>query len=358
MNILHIAPIGHHSEGIGTVLQNLYPAQIKLGHDVRIITIYKNKIYQGWPLESITNKKDFELYLSKWSPDIVILHSHFQVEYYQFTKILVLKKIPYCVQLHGALSRSNYSNHHIKKVIAGILLFNSILKKANSIIYLNKAEYNNSIVPRINPNYIIIPNGCDQPFSLLINRPVNNPVDIVFIGRIRIIHKGLDVLVQVIRKLYEDGFKNVHFSFYGNEDDLDVEYLKKELANIPNAEYYGSAYGEKKDRILHRADIFLLTSRYEGMPMGVLEAWSYGVPCILTNGTNMTGDDVNKDAFWAAEFDFDSIYNTIVLAVKQYKDNPTKFRMAAREESHKYDWSVISKNTIDAYKQILSSVIE
>ena len=45
MRILHIAPIGHHAEGIGGVLMKLVPEQMNLGHEVRIISIYNNLIY-------------------------------------------------------------------------------------------------------------------------------------------------------------------------------------------------------------------------------------------------------------------------------------------------------------------------
>lgn len=356
MKILHIAPIGHHSEGIGSVLRKLYPIQVGLGNDVRIITVYENKIYSGWPIESIKSKTEFLDYICKWLPDIVIFHSHFHIEYIRFAKILKKMNVPYCVQLHGALSKSNYKKNHFKKYIAGLLFFNSVLKGADRIIYLNKAEYDNSIVPRLNPHYAIIPNGCDLPNDLAISRPENKPIEIVFIGRIRTNHKGLDILIPAIRKVEKECNNRIHFSFYGNEDDVDIDYLKEELQTVGIANYCGSAYGEQKEIILRNADLFILTSRYEGMPMGVLEAWSYGVPCILTEGTNMTGKDISKDAYWKCELSSDDICRTVILAVDQYIKDPLLYRMAAVQEAKKYDWATIASNSIRTFNAILHNM--
>ncbi len=352
MKILHIAPIGHHPEGIGSVISKLYPEQIKLNNDVRIITVNSNNIYEGWPIYRINRSEDFISFISSWIPDIVIFHSHFHPEFVKFAKILKNQKIPFCVQLHGALSKMNYQKSHLKKMLAGFMYFNWILRNASSIIYLNQAEYGNSIVPKYNPNYAIIPNGCESQGVVDLSRSVNNPIRIVFIGRISYNHKGLDILMASLRKLNDDYKSVFHLFFYGNEDDVDVLKLKSDLSGLAIASYEGSVYGEKKNIVLDNADIFILSSRYEGMPMGVLEAWSHGVPCILTPGTNMTIDYHNSDAFWKAELSADSLSSTIVDAINDYRLSPSRFRRSAYDESLRYHWDKIAKMTIELYTQM------
>lgn len=39
--------------------------------------------------------------------------------------------------------------------------------------------------------------------------------------------------------------------------------------------------------VLLQTDLFIQTSRHEGMPMGLLEALSIGVPCLVTVGTSL-----------------------------------------------------------------------
>lgn len=354
MNILHIAPIGYQSEGIGTVLLHLEKEQKALGHDVRIVTKYKNKVYNNWNLITINNNRDFLSFLELWAPDIVLFHSLYEMEFLGFAKLLNQKKIPYAVQMHGALSKENYKKSRLKKMVANWLWYNSYLKKAKCIIYLNQAEYENCVVRDLNPNYAILPNGCDEVFNVDLRTGVNNPSEIVYVGRININHKGLDELVKAIQLLKDRGVDNIHFSFYGNENDPDVETFKQMIFSLhPIAEYYGGIYGEEKKEKLKKSDLFILTSRYEGMPMGVLEAISYGLPCLVTPGTNMADIIVKSNAGWSTPFSSVDIANAIINAIKDLSKEAYIYRKNAFELSKDYSWKEIGKQSEGIFKKVL-----
>ena len=255
--------------------------------------------------------------------------------------------------MHGADSKVNRQKSYLKKWIANTLWFNRFMRNAASIIYLSRTELENCLSAGNNSHNIIIPNGCDRGEYVENKNKIHNPVNIIFLGRLAKFHKGIDVLLDAIELLKKQSYREVKIKFYANENDVDLQYLKNRLPSISTlAEYCGGVYGEQKVQVLKNADAFILTSRFEGMPMGVLEALSYGVPCILTPGTNMADDLQQKGAGWQTDFDAISISQRIVDAVEDLKHNYNDFHNAAFALSSNYDWKKIALRHVDLMREI------
>ena len=56
--------------------------------------------------------------------------------------------------------------------------------------------------------------------------------------------------------------------------------------------------GKAKEELLLNTDLFIMTSRLEGHPMGLIEALAYGVPCLVSRGTNMYDEVLSSNAGW------------------------------------------------------------
>lgn len=343
MKILHIAEFGLRKTGIGTVVERLRLEQVQQGHDVRIATTSDNLAYKYLDITNVGNPKNLSLLLNKWTPDVVMFHSIWCVPYIKMVKILKERNIPYVVMMHGANSVENYKKNKLKKWIANSFFFNRFMREAATIVYLSKKEYENCVSKNVNPNYAIIPNGCDMVDIDISAKTPNRPLHIIYLGRLIIHQKGLDYLLDALGFLKEKNFTEAIFHFYGNENDVDIDIVKKKLKSFEGlASFEGPAYGERKSEILSKADAFILTSRYEGMPMGVLEALAYGVPCILTSGTNMAEDVVEAGAGWKAGLDAQSIANTIEYAVSDLNKNYYDKFESAYKLSKMYDWRIIA----------------
>ena len=355
MNILHVSQIGNLKEGIGTVLQKLVPHQQSLGHKVKLISVFRNEVYPDMLIDHVSTKEQFYETLNIFKPDIVIFHSVYYMQYISFSQVLQKNEVPYLVQMHGALSLQNYAKGRLKKWVANKMFFNKFLKKARAIIYLNDAERKNCIINSLNPYSIIVPNGCDRIEINFSSKDKSTlPLDIVYIGRIDMIHKGNDILIEAIKILHNEHYCKFKVSVYANPNDPDLPIFKKQIDKMNDLiEYKGGIYGKEKDSRLREADLFILTSRYEGMPMGVLEALSYGIPCIVTPGTNMAEEISRFNAGWVSPLNALNIAQTIKKAVHDYQEESNLLKLNAYKLSQEYDWEKIARYSVRSYLSVL-----
>lgn len=95
-----------------------------------------------------------------------------------------------------------------------------------------------------------------------------------------------------VRKGYRDlmtSFANVSdqlprwsLKFAGNGEIDQAKSLAKDLGIEDRVEFLGWVSGKDKDKAFRNASVYCLPSYAEGFPMGVLDAWAYGLPVITT----------------------------------------------------------------------------
>lgn len=355
MNIVHIAQNMRTINGIAEVLIELTKEQIKLGHNVKILCFAVSDIYEANEnVVKCTSKSQFADIIYRLKPNIVIFHSLYNKKYPFYAKFLKRKKIPYAVEFHGAASKESKKKNYIKKSIADYLLFNNFLKKANGVIYLNDGEQNKSIYSKIVKKEVVIPNGlhiCNSTNNKH-NNNTDSKIEFIYLGRIEYYYKGLELLINALKIISESNLRNkIHFSFYGT--GIHLERLKNDIANIKFAEYKGTIYGEAKTKVLSNSDIMVLTSRSEGMPMGILEALSHGCPCLITEATNMA-TIIRDKAGWVTPFSVEGIVDTIHKATEEYETNRELYRNNSFHIANLYEWSRVAKISIENYEKIIN----
>ena len=159
----------------------------------------------------------------------------------------------------------------------------NMLNQANKVIVLSERE-KEAILERIPELDIeVLPNAVavDEIPETPRGRRAKN---IVYFGRLDA-NKGLDLIVDACVALKENGFE-FRFECYGTGPDGKA-FIDGMLEVLGNDFYYGGVVtGADKWRVLAENDVFLLPSKYEGLPMALLEAMAAGcVPVVSDVGS-------------------------------------------------------------------------
>lgn len=108
---------------------------------------------------------------------------------------------------------------------------------------------------------------------------------------------------------------------------------------------------EKEDQLL-QSDVFIQTSRTEGMPMGIIEAMSYGLPCIVTKGTSL-GEIISEgDSGWVAETNAESVAKAILQCIAEREYWTQKSENALSLVKNKFGWEKVAKETLSIYEKV------
>ena len=208
------------------------------------------------------------------------------------------------------------------------------------------------------PTYIL-PNGCrENNDSRLGELDDSGVINFLYLSRIDLNHKGLDILVDAIKLLVSRGaLDKVKFSFYGPGHDDDVKQFKASITGLDSyVKFHGSVYKDQKAKVLGQSDIFILTSRYEGFPMSILEALSYGCPCLVSKGTNVADIIIGHDAGWVVkDLCVQNVADTIIRSVADYRSRAETLRANAMTASREYNWDRIASKSIEIYNIILKN---
>jgi glycosyltransferase involved in cell wall biosynthesis len=214
---------------------------------------------------------------------IVHVHTAAGTDFYRSTKIIELaKKFNKKVILHSHASKFKdyyYSNNELEK--QKIL---TTLRKVDLLIVLSKswAEWFEGIgVDK--PKITILHNITDYPHKTHDEKsdPINRPVRFLFMGEIGE-RKGVFDIIKALANHRDEFLGKVQLRIGGNKKESELHKAITD-GNLDNmVKFEGWVSGDKKIELLNWADVYILPSFNEGLPISILEAMSYGMPIIST----------------------------------------------------------------------------
>jgi glycosyltransferase involved in cell wall biosynthesis len=351
MIILHIAPIiTYRVNGLRFSVPGLIRAQLSQNQTVACMNIKHSDQVFDFDMFELSDIKNLPKPFDK--PDIVIFHSVYWKEYLRLIKQI---ECPYVIVPRSSLTQKAQRQRRWKKWLGNVLFYNRFIRNSASIHFLTLEEAEQS--NWVGHPYFIVGNGMDVPSQMEAKR--DDIIRFSTIGRYDINHKGLDILIAAIRMIETELRKHpVEFHFYGSDyknNKADFCELVDKTSVKDLIFIHDAVYEEEKHQVLLSTDIFISTSRFEGHPMAVLEAMAYGIPCILTPGTNMLQVCLRVDAGWPAQSDPKSIATAILNAIAEKNEWSHKGASARRLIESDYGWDNIGRQSIENYEKILNS---
>jgi len=249
---------------------------------------------------------------------------------------------PVVVSPHGMLDPWALKNSAWKKRLVGAIFADELLRRASCIHALCRSEAEAIRAYGLKNPIAVIPNGVELPEIRDQKSEVGGQKTLLYLGRIHP-KKGLVELLTAWGRFPKD-WKLVVAGW----DDGGHEAGLRALAG-ERVEFVGPKHGAEKEQLFRDADAFILPSFSEGLPVSVLEAWSYQLPVVMTPFCNLP-EGFTAGAAIEVQPDADSIFPGLeklaALSTAERMAMGAKGRTLVEE---KFAWRGIAENMRQVY---------
>jgi poly(glycerol-phosphate) alpha-glucosyltransferase len=203
---------------------------------------------------------------------------------------------PYLVSPHGMLDPWAVRNAAWKKRLVGQWFEDAHLANAACLHAVTEAEAGAIRAHGLRNPICVVPYCIDLPERAVAPRPAwARPIEqgrkiVLFLGRLHP-KKGLENLLLAWKDVHSTTAARDWLLVIAGWDQCGharrLERLTEEHGIAPSILFIGPQFDRDKAASLACADAFVLPSLSEGLPVAVLEAWSYGLPVLMTGACNL-----------------------------------------------------------------------
>lgn len=278
--ILYISPSIKVKGGISTVVKTYLNSELSRKYKLYCVSSYRDG---NWliKLSAAFSGVIFLLFFMLFKKiDIVHIHGSDVVSSlrkYLFLKIVEKFNCKTILHFHGASFMDQYP---LKPRIWQDRI-RYLFEQSNLVICLSKSW--ESLIREIVPGAktIVLKNAVGLPaIHQNKNKEKGDYINLLFLGLIGE-RKGVFDLLTVVKRLHTSGYPiRLYIGGNGETERLKNKIKQFELDGIVH--YLGWVRDGEKTDLFRNADVYILPSYGEGMPMSILEAMSFGLPVIST----------------------------------------------------------------------------
>lgn len=343
-------------------------------YDVEIVSLYKSK--ENIPFKvnekvkitylsnlisnraefkaAVKNKKIFKIIKEGIKAIYILINKNQLMRSYILTsdaKVIISSRYSFSKILNYCGRDNSYKIHHEHTFSVNDKYINNLnkLKKINEVIVVSQTlydEYKN----KLNIKLKYIPNALNYyPKESELSK-LNNK-NLIAVGRMSP-EKGFTDLIDVIKKIDD---KEVILNLFG--DGQELEFLKnkvKELNLEKQIYFYEFKTQDFIKKYMQKSSLYVMTSFEESFGLVLIEAMSYGVPCIAFDSAQGAKYIINhKNGYFIKNRNIEEMANTIKKYLKLNCKDKLMYGTNARNTSNEYVFNNIQSKWLKHIKVIM-----
>lgn len=298
-------------------------------------------------------QKAVEKVLDEVKPDLVHIHSIWQITLHLALRAVRKKGVPYIIAPRGTIEEWALQQKALKKKVALLTYQGYDFRHAKAFHATSENEARQIRRLGYRQPILISPNGVNIPDAMpRRNLQADGFRRALFMSRIHY-KKGLINLVEAWSEVRPNGWK---MEIVGTDSDgyqCEIEAKVRELGLEGDFIFTGALMDEEKWTAYCRADCFILPTFSENFGIVIAEALYAGVPVITTKGAPWSEIEENKCGYWI-DIGVAPLANAISQMVALSDDTRIEMGMRGRKLiAERYSWDAITKQLKSDYEALL-----
>lgn len=377
--VLVLGPLPPTVGGITSFIEDLLGSDLKKKYEFIAFgtgrpTVGVNRDVDGYPLMfhiglirltksaivTISHIFKFPLILITSDPDIIHVNTSSYWPFWENAAFVLMSKLlnrKVMIHIHGG---SFYKFYEDSNILVRFLM-QKVLDTADKIIVLSSKW--KSLLMNITSRQTshegkiaVLENSVDfSRFAGLEREAISRDMfNVLFMGGVGAKTKGMYEVLKAIPLVVKE-HKNILFYFVacGSIKGFDIRW--NEEPYISHTRFVDYVFGNRKIEVFANADIFVLPSYSEGLPITMLEAMAAGLPVIATPvGSIPEVIEEGENGFLVGIGDYRALAEKILILAK---DQKLRLEMATNNVGKirkQFDRSVVMRKLGNLYEQVLS----